>query len=160
MEKLHQYSLSTEWTGNTGKGTAFYKAYSRNHQVTIKGKPEILCSADINFMGAADRYNPEELLLASLANCHMLWYLHLCADAKVIVTAYTDTPAGLMLENADGSGSFTNVTLYPKVTVANRDMMEMAEKLHEKANSMCFIANSCNFPVLHQSEVYCNADEA
>ncbi len=160
MEKQHQYSLYTEWTGNTGKGTAFYKAYSRSHRVTIKGKPEILCSADVNFLGEPDRYNPEELLLASLANCHMLWYLHLCAEAEVIVTAYTDTPAGVMIENADGSGSFANVTLYPKVTVESRDMMDMAQNLHKKANSMCFIANSCSFPVLHQPEVCCsNSDE-
>jgi len=92
--KTHTYTCSVTWTGNTGTGTSSYRAYSRDHIVAGPGKPELPGSADPAFRGDAKRYNPEELLLASLSTCHMLWYLHLCADAKVTVVAYRDEPLG------------------------------------------------------------------
>jgi organic hydroperoxide reductase OsmC/OhrA len=68
----------------------------------------------------------------------------------VIVTSYTDTAKGIMTETADGGGHFTEVTLYPIVTVTNSSMIEKANELHKEANKLCFIANSCNFPILHK----------
>jgi organic hydroperoxide reductase OsmC/OhrA len=146
----HYYKTTVTWTGNLGKGTSGYRDYERSHSVNVDGKTAILCSSDPAFRGDRTRYNPEELLVASLSSCHMLWYLHLCAEAGVVVVDYTDAAIGTMLETPDGGGHFTGVTLYPKVKVSDESMIDNANELHHKANKLCFIANSCNFAVLHQ----------
>ena len=148
--KTHNYATTINWTGNTGKGTQSYTAYKRDYSISAQGKTEIAGSSDPAFRGDPTRYNPEELLLASLSSCHMLWYLHLCAEAGVIVTAYTDSATGIMTETANGSGRFTEVTLNPIVTVTESTMVETANSLHKKANELCYIANSCNFPIHHK----------
>ncbi|MBL0055195.1 MAG: OsmC family protein [Chitinophagaceae bacterium] len=150
MHKEHQYTITNTWTGNKGTGTSGYRSYDRGHTLTALNKASVLCSSDPAFQGDASRYNPEELFLASLSSCHMLWYLHLCSDAGVVVTDYEDEAKGVMDENAEGGGRFISVTLYPKVTVTEDHMLGKALELHEQANQMCFIANSCNFPVHHQ----------
>lgn len=78
----------------------------------------------------------------------MLWYLHLCADAGIIVLNYEDHAEGTMIVD-DSGGRFTEVILHPKVTVADATMCERANAIHEEANKRCFIANSVNFPVKH-----------
>ena len=147
MSRVHTYELTVTWTGDRGTGTSGYRAYSRAHEVTAPGLPVLPGSSDPAFRGEPDRWSPELLLVAALSQCHLLWYLHLCADAGVVVTGYADTPTGLMAEDADGGGRFTQVTLRPTVTVAAPDMVRQAEKLHEPAHHRCFIANSVNFPV-------------
>lgn len=149
MTHLHRYKATTHWVGNRGTGTSAYAAYSRNHDVSFAGKPILHCSSDPDFRGDPERYNPEELLVASLSGCHMLWYLHLCAVNGIIVTDYTDDAEGIMEELQDGSGHFTEVTLRPRVTVAAEHMIEKANALHHDANRMCFIAGSVKFPVRH-----------
>ena len=149
MSKEHHYAVEIEWTGNRGQGTIHAAEYDRNHILRAAGKPDLACSSDTAFRGDGSRYNPEDMLVASLSSCHMLWYLHLCADAGVVVTAYTDKPTGIMLETASG-GHFTEVTLHPEITLANPEMKDKAIALHEEAHKRCFIANSVNFPVRHQ----------
>lgn len=149
MGKQHQYQLTVKWTGNTGKGTTAYRDYERSHVILADHKAEIAGSSDPAFRGDRTKHNPEELFLASLSTCHMLMYLHLCADAGVIVTGYTDRANGILEETADGGGHFTHVTLNPEVTVREASMIAKANELHHKANSLCFIAGSCNFPVGH-----------
>src|SRR5713101_9338437 len=120
MSKEHRYQVSTKWTGNLGPGTSQYKAYSRDHEISGPQKQApIAGSSDPLFRGDATRYNPEELLVAALSACHMLWVLHLCADAGITITAYSDEPFGLMTENADGSGQFTAVTLRPMMKITD-----------------------------------------
>lgn len=155
MAKKHQYTVNLNWTGNEGKGTSSYTAYSRDHAIRVKGKLAIKCSSDPAFRGDKTRYNPEELFLASLANCHMLWYLHLCSEAGVIVEKYEDNPIGTMVEKSDGSGHFTEVILKPHVEVKEESMIEKALSLHHPANVKCFIANSVNFPVKHEAVATC-----
>jgi organic hydroperoxide reductase OsmC/OhrA len=150
MEKQHAYNLSLEWTGNTGRGTAGYAAFERSHSMMVVGKPTIKGSADPAFRGDPSNHNPEELLLSSIAACHMLWYLHLCAVEGIIVTSYTDNATGVMVVNADGSGQFILVTLRPTVSITDMQQAAKANELHQKANAMCFIARSLNFPVEHQ----------
>ncbi len=148
--KKHQYKTTLEWTGNTAKGTESYRSYSRNHEITMKGKLHpILGSSDPSFLGDTSRYNPEELFLSSLSACHMLWYLHLCSVHNVVVMEYHDTAEGIMEEDENGSGRFTAVTLHPYVKVKDETMIAKANELHEEANTMCFIANSCNFKIGH-----------
>lgn len=157
MNKQHNYQLTIKWMGNSGTGTSAYTAYTRDHQVLIDDKLDIQLSSDPAFRGDKTKHNPEELLLASISSCHMLWYLHLCATAGVIVTAYIDHATGILEETADGGGKFTGVTLYPVVTVTEAAMIEKANELHKKANELCFISNSLNFSVHHKP--VCNAHE-
>lgn len=153
-EKLHHYTASIQWTGNKGAGTQNYMAYERTHIISVDNKPDIPGSADPAFRGDPDRYNPEELFIASLSACHMLWYLHLCAMEGIIVTCYTDRVTGIMKETFDGGGHFSEVTLHPQVTVADEAMTGPANALHIKARALCFIANSVNFPVHHLPTVW------
>jgi organic hydroperoxide reductase OsmC/OhrA len=135
------------WTGNTGQGTREYRGYERAHEYSVDGKPVIPGSSDPAFRGDAARYNPEELLVMSLSSCHMLWYLHLCAESKIEVVDYVDDAVGTMVEDADRGGYFTNVVLKPVVTLAAGSDARAAEALHERAHHLCFVANSVNFPV-------------
>ncbi len=153
MSKQHNYALKIKWTGNKGEGTTRYDAYDRNYTISAENKTAILGSADAPFLGDITKYNPEDLLLASLSSCHMLWYFHLCADAGVIVLEYTDNPTGILVQNETGGGAFSEVILNPIVKVKENSMIEKAIKLHEKAHKSCFIANSVNFPVKCQPNI-------
>lgn len=143
----HSYSVQVTWTGNRGEGTSGYRAYGREHEVSAAGKPVVHASSDPAFRGDPARWNPEEMLVASLSSCHMLWYLHLCAEAGIVVIAYEDRADGTMHETADGGGRFTEVVLRPAVTVRAGADPERAAALHERAHALCFIAASVNFPV-------------
>lgn len=143
----HRYTLRLEWQGNRGSGTSTYAAYGREHRLSAAGKPEIAGSSDPAFRGDAARWNPEELLIASLSACHQLWYLHLAAEADITVTAYHDEPVGTMVEDANGGGRFIRVVLRPTVTIREGDDAARAKALHERAHALCFIANSVNFEV-------------
>ena len=147
MAKHHQYESTVRWTGNKGTGTSAYRAYSRDHEIVANGKPTIPASSDADFNGDASRYNPEELLVASLSACHMLWYLHLAAVNKVVVLDYQDNAVGIMEEDADGGGRFVQVTLRPRITVIAQSDLDTATRLHHDAHEKCFVANSVNFPV-------------
>jgi len=153
MAKTHRYELTVTWTGNTGGGTSGYRDYARSHDVAAGGKPVIAGSSDPAFRGDPDRWNPEELLVASLSQCHMLSYLHLCAVAGIVVTDYVDHPWGTMVETADGGGHFTEVVLRPAVRITRADQADQAGALHAAAHEKCFIANSVNFPVRHEPVV-------
>ncbi len=153
MPKEHNYQINLNWTGNTGEGTKTYTGYKRDHEIFVDGKELIKGSSDPNFRGDKTRYNPEEMLVASLSSCHLLWYLHLCAEAKIVVVDYKDAASGTMIETADGGGKFTEVTLNPRVVISKDSDANLAKELHGKANKLCFIANSVNFPVLHKPEI-------
>lgn len=150
MNGKHIYSLTIKWTGNKGTGTSSYTVYDRSHSVIIENKPELYCSSDAAFRGDKTKHTPEDLLVTSLSSCHMLWYLHLCSEAGVVVTEYVDNAKGTMIVTQDGGGHFTEVTLYPQITLENLSMENKANELHQQANKLCFIANSCNFPVHHK----------
>jgi organic hydroperoxide reductase OsmC/OhrA len=151
-EKTHTYRTTVRWTGNQGSGTSAYRAYSRNHEISAAGKPVMPASSDPAFNGDPGRYNPEDLLVASLSGCHMLWYLHLCAVNKVVVLEYEDNAAGIMEQTADRGGHFVEVTLHPTITIAAQSSLDTARRLHHDAHEKCFIANSLNFPVLVQPQ--------
>ncbi len=142
----HRYAVGLTWTGNRGEGTSGYRVYGRDHVVRVDGKPDLQVSADRSFHGDADRYNPEDLLVAALASCHMLSYLHFAAEAGVVVAAYADHAEGRM-QTAGKGGRFVEVVLRPEVTLAAGSDIARAAALHEDAHHACFIANSVNFPV-------------
>lgn len=143
----HTYQVNVTWTGNTGDGTHRPNGYSKNHEVRIEGKHIIEASSDPAFNGDPTRHNPEELLVAALSECHMLWFLSRCAKHHVVVTAYEDDAVGTMQEHRDGGGEFTVVTLRPRITLAVAADADLLAKLHEESHHLCFIARSVNFPV-------------
>jgi organic hydroperoxide reductase OsmC/OhrA len=145
--KTHSYDVRVAWTGNIGVGTAGYADYRRDTVTSAGDKDGLLGSSDPNFRGDPARWNPEELLLTSLSQCHLLWYLDLVARAGVVVTDYVDEPSATMVLNSDGSGQFQRVVLRPSVTITDPDDRSRALELHSRAHEMCFIARSVNFPV-------------
>lgn len=150
MSRQHNYSVTITWTGNRGTGTSGYKAYDRAHEIAVPGKPAMPGSSDPSFNGDPSRYNPEELLVAALSACHMLWYFHLCSVNRITVTNYVDRAEGTMIEDA-GGGRFTGVVLKPEIWLKPGANLALARKLHHDAHAKCFIANSVNFPVTHEA---------
>lgn len=142
----HRYALTTTWTGDRGTGTSGYRDYARDVTIRVEGKPDLLASADRPFRGDPTRWNPEDMLLAALSECHLLSYLHACTSRDVVVTQYVDAAEGtLRLEGI--AGRFERVVLHPRVTVADESMIDQAIDAHHDAHEWCFIANSVNFPV-------------
>jgi len=152
-ETVHTYTARVAWTGNRGVGTTNRRAYSRDTETSSGAKPLLAGSSDPAFRGDPARWNPEDLLLVSLSQCHLLWYLDLAARAGVVVVAYVDDPVATMTEQADGAGRFTAVTLRPTVTITDPATRGTAAALHNDAHAMCFIARSVNFPVKHQPSI-------
>lgn len=150
MKREHKYSLSVKWTGNKGSGTSGYRDYERSHIISAENKEDIICSSDPAFRGDITKYSPEELLLGAVSGCHMLWYLHLCADSGIVVVEYVDNPVGILTESDDGSGCFSEITLNPVISITNKSVINRANELHKRANELCFIANSCNFIINHK----------
>ncbi|MEV1130860.1 OsmC family protein [Agromyces sp. NPDC049794] len=150
----HHYTLELEWQGDRGEGTSQYRAYSRAHVVRAAGKlHEIAGSSDRVFHGDRERWNPEELLLAALSECHMLSYLHVATRHGVVVRGYTDAPSGTMVEDSRGGGAFREAVLRPRVVVADASMTDVAREIHAEASEKCFIAASVNFPVHHEPTI-------
>jgi organic hydroperoxide reductase OsmC/OhrA len=154
--KEHHYRVQVQWNEMEKGGTSSYKSYSRNHTIWAEGKQIIPASSDPSFLGNKQRYNPEELFVGSLASCHMLWYLHLCTLHGITVVKYSDSAEGLMKEEIGGKGRFESVTLLPKVTILEMEKKDRALDLHNEANRLCFIANSCNFEVIHRPVILIN----
>jgi organic hydroperoxide reductase OsmC/OhrA len=143
MDRPHRYEVSIRWTGNLGQGTATYRGYARDHEILAAGKSApIAGSSDPVFRGDPARYNPEELLVGAASACHMLWVLHLCADAGLVVTGYRDAPVGHQVEHPDGSGEFTRIELRPEVELADRSRAGELAEIHRRAHAKCAIARS------------------
>lgn len=145
----HTYEVSVRWTGDRGTGTSGYREYGRDHDVSAVGKADIAGSADPAFRGDRDRWNPEELLLAALAQCHMMSYLYVAVQQGFTVVDYRDTATASLDVHRDGTGEVTGVTLQPVVTIRESDRVADAGAAHAEANRLCFIARSVAFPVHH-----------
>ena len=151
--RTHTYQAIIRWTGDRGTGTSGYRDYDRRYDVEVDGKPTIAGSSDPLYRGDPARHHPEDLLVSAISACHLLWYLHLCADAGVVVREYVDECSGELAEAPDGSGRITAVTLRPRVTIAPGSDASLARSLHADAARMCPIAASMAFPVHHHPTV-------
>lgn len=155
----HRYAVTATWTGDRGTGTSGYRDYARDVTLQIAGKPDLLASSDKPFRGDPSRWNPEDMLVAALSECHLLSYLHACVTAGVVVTGYRDEATGLMREDGRGGGSFAEVVLRPQVVVAEASMIDAARHAHEQAHEWCFIANSVSFPVRYEATVIAESSD-
>lgn len=158
MALEHHYAVTVSWTGNRGTGTSGYRDYGRDHEISAAGKAGIAGSSDPAFRGDRERWNPEELLLTALSQCHMLSYLHAATTAGVTVVSYEDDAVGTMVQTPDGGGHFTSVTLRPRIEITDAAQLALAEDLHHEAQRMCFIASSVNFPVGHEPVIAVRAE--
>ena len=147
----HLFKAEVKWTSDQKSVDSTKRFYSKSHKIVIEGKPVLNVSAAKAFKGDPELYNPEDLLLSSLVSCHMMSYLYVCSQNGIEVLEYSDNAEATLEVNPDGSGRFVEVKLFPKVKIANSDKTDLALELHKKANQLCFIANSCNFPVLHEA---------
>lgn len=147
----HLFKAKLNWSSTKGEEVSTSKIYSKSHIVTIEGKPILNISAAKAFKGDPTLYNPEDLLLSSLVSCHMMSYLYVCAQNGIEVLSYTDNAEATLEVLDSGSGRFIEVCLYPKVIITQKDKVAEAISLHKKANELCFIANSCNFPIIHEA---------
>lgn len=143
----HAYAVRVAWDGNGGEGTASYESYGRQYRVCVEGKPDLAGTADPAFRGEMNKHNPEELFLAALSACHMLFYLALCARNGICVVAYEDRALGQITSDSRGGGRFESITLRPHVTVDAKGRVALARSLHGTAHERCFIANSCSVPI-------------
>jgi len=153
LNKKHVYTSHLVWTGNSGTGTSAYRAYERTWDLKMDGKQTIHCSNDPLLGGDKSKYNPEDLLLAALSSCHMLWYLHLCSDAGITVLSYEDRPEGIGELEASGKGKFTAAILKPNIEITADSDPKLAKEIHDKIHEFCFIARSVNFPVTYEPEI-------
>lgn len=154
MSIKHSFKATVNWTINDGESTSNPRSFSRNHKVTIANKvSDLPVSAAKPFRGDDSLYNPEDLLLSALASCHMMSYLYVCAQNNIEVLSYSDDAEGDLEVTPSGSGSFKTVRLKPMVTIKNASQKVLARRLHDKANQLCFIANSCNFPIIHHAKI-------
>lgn len=151
MAEVHFYARLV-WSGGALGPTRSVEGYSREFRAEFEGKPALRGSADPAFHGDPTLYNPEDLLLSSIAACHMLSYLAVCAHAGIGVRSYEDAAAAT-LARRDGKIRFVDVLLRPRVVLEPGSEIEKARALHEKAHSICVVVNSVNFPVRHQAEV-------
>jgi organic hydroperoxide reductase OsmC/OhrA len=153
VNQEHSFTVSVEWAGNRGSGTSGYRDYGREVVARSDGKAtELQSSAARVFHGDAERWNPEELLIASLSECHLLSYLYVAVREGIVVERYTDDASGVLELTGDGGGRFTQVTLRPVVSISAGDPA-LAARLHREASEKCFIAASVNFPVRHEPTI-------
>lgn len=153
----HEYTARVVWTGNRGQGTASYKGYDRTWNVETPDKPVIHCSNDPLLGGDPTLHNPEDLLIASLSACHMLWYLHLASDAGIAVQSYKDDPLAVGETDKKGASRFLRATLRPQIIVPEGTDLATADAIHSEIHKTCFIARSVNFPVDYAAR-YSTAD--
>lgn len=153
MAADREYRLHLSWEGNRGTGTSGPREFSRASTLHAAGKASIPVSADVPFRGDRDRWNPEELLLGALAECHMLSYFYVATRRGFIVEEYSDDPLGYLREDGRGSGAFSRAVLRPRVRIAHADGLAAARAGHTEAHELCFIANSLAFPVEIEADV-------
>ena len=148
----HLFKVALNWMKKDNISSSSTRIYTKSHHISIEGKPDLEVSAAKAFKGDPNLYNPEDLLLSSLTSCHMMSYLYCCAQHKIEVISYQDHSEATLQVNPDGSGKIVKVDLFPDIIISDSSQIELAISLHKKANELCFIANSCNFPVYHHAK--------
>lgn len=144
------HRAKTEWQRN---GMTFELGkYSRAHRIEFE--------PDVQLEGNAAKENiptgaphakgadPEQLFVASLSACHMLWFVSLASTMKLVVNRYVDEAEGVLEKNSEGRMAMTRVTLRPAVEFAEPPLPAVLAKLHHKAHEKCFIANSVRTQVI------------
>jgi organic hydroperoxide reductase OsmC/OhrA len=153
MTDTHTFETTLAWPADAAQNLPPDPAFSRSSLLAAPGKPVIVASSPAVFGGDAARYNPEEMLMLSLSQCHLLTYLAIAAKKRMSVLKYEDRVTGTLGIGASGKMQMVDVLLRPRVTVAKGTSLANAQALHEKAHANCFIANSVNFTVRNEPSI-------
>ena len=143
---MSEYTAKIEW--QRGAQDFLGNRYSRKHMLRFDGGAELPGSSSPSVvplpMSDASAVDPEEMFVASLSSCHMLWFLSIAAARKFCVDSYIDNASGIMARNADGKLAMTVVTLKPHVVFSGvpQPTVDQIHAVHHKAHAECFIANS------------------
>jgi organic hydroperoxide reductase OsmC/OhrA len=149
MSQEHIFQTRVRWAGTQ---QAAPSAYTRDMVVEPEGKAPILGSSSRRFRGDDARYNPEDLMLASLAECHILTYLSLAGAEGIRVQSLAVEVSGV-LANVEGKMRFREATLRARTQVESASDIERATQLHDGAHTGCFMSNSVNFPIAVEANV-------
>ena len=153
---MSEHKATVEWRR---QGADFdYQTYSRSHTLSFDGGIRVPASAAPGNIpptaASAPGVDPEQAFVASISSCHMLWFLHLAAQAKFVVDRYVDHASGILGKNAEGREAMTRVVLQPAVTFSGRKpSAEEHAQLHENAHHKCFIANSVKTEVVLEPKI-------
>jgi len=138
---MSQYRAKIHWKNQDSQFN--YDTFDRTHEITFPGGIHFAASSAPEYLGKKELANPEEMLAATLASCHMLTFLAVCAKSRLHVTSYEDTPVATLDKNAEGKLAVTHIQLSPKATFqGDVPSPEKLQELHAKAHRNCFIANS------------------
>ena len=151
MSFKHVFKAKLNWPLREEPVVSSATKYTKSHSIGIDGKELLKVSAAKAFKGDPSLFNPEDLLLSSVVSCHMMSYLYVCQQNGIEILSYQDDAEATLEVLDNGGGRFIEVRLFPQVIIRNKDQMTEALQLHQEANKLCFIANSCNFPILHQA---------
>jgi organic hydroperoxide reductase OsmC/OhrA len=139
---MSEHRTTLQWTRTTSDFE--YKTYNRDHTVTLKNGQPLEMSAAVAYRGNPNLVDPEEAFVAALSSCHMLTFLALAANRKLVVNEYVDHAVGYLEKNDDGKLAITRVILRPRIAFAPGAQPDARtlDQLHHKAHEECFIANS------------------
>ncbi len=145
---MSEHKVSVIWRRKTDDFQ--YKTYSRDHSWKFENGTEVKASAAPDYLGNANRVNPEEAYVASLSSCHMLTFLAIASYQGFTIDSYTDEAVGLLEKNSSGKMAVTQVTLSPEINFSGEKIpsAEVLNALHDKAHRECFIANSVTTKVI------------
>jgi organic hydroperoxide reductase OsmC/OhrA len=139
---MSTHTIELSWTRTTPDFS--YDTYNRDHQIYVGGKQVIANSAAVEYLGSADKTNPEELLAAALSSCHMLTFLAIAAKSGHIIDSYKARATAILGKNTEGRLAVTEIDLYPEIIFTGEKIpnSEQLISLHDKAHRNCFIAQS------------------
>ena len=144
---MSHYTATVEWQREPGAAFTDNR-YSRAHVLRFDGGVTVAGSSSPTVvplpLSRADAVDPEEAFVASLASCHMLWFLSLAARKGFVVETYEDNPEGRMDRNDHGVTAMTSVELRPKIRFSGKKIPTPTEidELHHRAHESCYLANS------------------
>ena len=144
---MSTYFATVEWSR---EGDFLAGRYSRYHTIRFDGAVVPGSAAPVNVpipYAVEDAVDPEEMFVASISTCHMLWFLDYAKRAGIVVEAYVDAAEGVLARDGEGRMSMTSVTLRPAITLADPARASELDDLHHKAHEACFIANSVKTPI-------------
>jgi organic hydroperoxide reductase OsmC/OhrA len=153
MAEEHVFETRLEYPADKAQKLPPDPDFSRDNRLIVEGHPEMPGALPAALGGHNRGYSPEDLMILSLSECHCLTYLRLAQKNRLAIRRYEDRATGRLGKNAAGMTQLLEVVLRPRVTVARGTDLAAARTLHERAHHHCFMANSVNFPVLHEPEI-------
>ena len=139
---MSEHTIELEWSYRNHPQTP--AEYDRNHTVTVNGAQKIGVSAATDFLGDANKADPEQLLTSSVSSCHMLFFLAIAKMRGFEVTQYSDRATAYLGKDGTGGMAVTRIVLRPQMQFSDdkRPDEETLKRIHEHAHKKCFIANS------------------